>query len=65
MQDDLPWVCDQGGFWGTLKQLTACARCGVAEIKPHNEPRHYAMQPALHMLCDDCFDALPENPDAQ
>lgn len=54
------WVCDQGGFWGTTRQLCQCARCGKSEQKRHDQPRHYAgiFTPRMHMLCDACFDSL-------
>ena len=59
------WFCDQGDFWGTIKQLCLCAKCGGSDNKPLDQPRHYAkvLTPQMHMLCDACFDSLPEGVD--
>jgi hypothetical protein len=56
------WAIQEPGFLGSIKQLLYCARCGKNEHKRHDEPRHYRdlFKPTLHVLCDDCFDALPE-----
>ncbi len=57
------WAFREPGFMGAVKQLTHCARCGCRlPAKPHNEPRHFfdLLKPTMHVLCDDCFDALPE-----
>lgn len=57
------WVAQGGDFFGTIKQLTSCARCGISlPPKGRNEPRH-AYQigtPRMHFLCDECYDELPE-----
>jgi hypothetical protein len=57
------WFADRGNFWGTVQQLLLCARCGQNEPKRHDEPRHFQQvsSPFLHMLCDSCYDELPEN----
>jgi hypothetical protein len=56
------WFCQRGGFWGTPKQLLLCARCGEHDLKRQDEPRHYRdiFKPTLHMVCDECHEALPE-----
>lgn len=56
------WFCERGDFWGTVNQLCLCAKCGKSEMKRYNEPRHYhgLFTPKLHMICDECFDALPD-----
>lgn len=55
------WAWRQPGFIGSVRQLCCCARCGeTPPAKPHHEPRHYGRAPVLHLLCDQCFDALPD-----
>lgn len=55
------WFCQKGDFWGTIKQLCHCARCGKIERKRYDEPRHFRdiHKPSLHMLCDACYEELP------
>lgn len=62
MSNGEPWFCDRGNFWGTINQLCLCAKCGKREMKRHDEPRHFAgtFTPNLHMICDECFDTLPD-----
>jgi hypothetical protein len=57
------WFCDREDFWGTIKQLCLCAKCGKSEIKRHDEPRHYRgiFTAHLHQICDVCYDSLPED----
>lgn len=58
------WAFHAPGFRGTIKQLLCCARCGeYLPFKRHNEPRHFrdALKPTFHVLCDDCYDALPDD----
>jgi hypothetical protein len=59
------WFCDRGDFWGTIRQLTVCARCGSSEKKRFDEPRNFAAigTAGFHMICDPCFDALPDGED--
>jgi hypothetical protein len=56
------WFCQQGGFWGTVNQLTRCARCGVNEVHRPNERVHYrdALKPTFHYVCRACHEELPE-----
>jgi hypothetical protein len=56
------WFCERGDFWGTLKQLCLCAKCGKNEIKRYDEPRHYSgiSTPHLHMICDECYASLAD-----
>jgi hypothetical protein len=56
------WAIREPGFLGSVKQLLNCARCGKLDPKGRNEPRHYrdVFKPTFHMLCDDCYDALPD-----
>ncbi len=57
----MKWAIREPGFIGSIKQLIACARCGQnLPLKAHNEPRHCGHKPALHFICDDCFDSLPQ-----
>jgi hypothetical protein len=55
------WFCNRGGFWGTVHQLLLCARCGKREQKRQDEPCYRSMKPAPHMICDECFAALPDD----
>lgn len=56
------WAIREPGFLGSLQQLTRCARCGcnLPPTKP-NETRHFCdiFKPTLHIVCDECFEALP------
>lgn len=55
------WAWRRPGFIGSVQQLTTCARCGGAlPPKRYDEPRRYRFSPVLHVLCDGCFDALPD-----
>jgi len=56
------WACDDGKFWGTIRQLLNCAKCGRLIDGGHHTPRHIAdmFKPSMHVLCDECFDDLPE-----
>lgn len=56
------WACREPGFFGSIKQLVLCARCGESgPIKHRDEPRHFRdiFKPTLHFLCDECWEALP------
>jgi hypothetical protein len=52
----------QPGFFGTEKQLTCCARCGGNLPFGKDKKRRVfdLLKPSMHMICDDCFDALPD-----
>jgi hypothetical protein len=57
------WAIREEGFLGSIKQLIHCARCGeMLPSKRHDEPRHFRdmFKPTLHILCDQCFEELPE-----
>lgn len=55
------WALRSPGFVGSTRQLLDCARCGdPLPVKPHSEPRHFGVAPVLHVICDDCHDALPD-----
>jgi hypothetical protein len=56
------WAIREPGFLGSIRQLLDCARCGQSENKRHDEPRHYRdlLKPTMHLLCDECWEALPE-----
>lgn len=58
-QNTADWHCHKGNYWGTIAQLTTCARCGEREAKRPNDPRRYAAAPALHTICDACWEQLP------
>lgn len=55
------WAIWQPGFAGSIRQLVCCARCGD-ELPPakHDGKRHFCSTPVVHLLCDECFDALPD-----
>ncbi len=58
------WAIGHPGFLGSMKQFTHCARCG--QLPPHkrlDEPRRFgaAANVPLHLICDDCYDALPDD----
>jgi hypothetical protein len=55
------WFAEKGDFWGTIRQLTHCARCGRVSRKRYDEPRHFAdiFKPTAHHLCDGCYESLP------
>lgn len=56
------WAMRKPGFFGTITQLTCCARCG--DVLPSGQDTQHKMfrifTPAVHCLCDPCFDELPE-----
>ncbi len=57
------WAIREQGFLGSLRQLFDCARCGEhPPFKRTDEPRHIRdiFKPTVHMICDDCFDELPD-----
>ena len=55
------WAIRQPGFVGSIQQLTCCGRCGEPlPAKPYDEKRHFGSKPVTHVLCDGCFDALPD-----
>jgi len=56
------WFCWRAKFWGTIDQMTRCARCGKHEIKRHDESRYYRdiFKPTFHTLCGQCYEGLPE-----
>lgn len=56
------WACQAPGFFGSMRQLTSCARCGeVLSGGPHT-PRHYGhtFKPTAHVICDLCYEGLLE-----
>ena len=56
------WACREPGFFGSIKQLIHCARCGeLPPFKRRDEPRHYrdAFKPTFHLICDACWEELP------
>ena len=56
------WACNQPGFWGSIKQITHCARCGeVPPPRRRDEPFRTAGfgTPTFHMLCNQCWAELP------
>jgi|WetSurMetagenome_2_1015567.scaffolds.fasta_scaffold15328_9 hypothetical protein len=55
------WAIRETDFIG-IKRITHCARCGLLlPFKRSDEPRHFCgvFKPYMHVICDDCFDALP------
>lgn len=56
------WAIKQPGFFGTIKQLCCCARCGEG-LKGGPNQKHKTFdifKPTAHSLCDDCYEQLPE-----
>ena len=55
------WAIQTPGFLGGVRQILDCARCGGHPWKRNDEPRHYRDigKRTLHVLCDECWDALP------
>ena len=56
------WAFNEPGFAGTIKQLICCARCGrnLPPKRPDEKIRiGHLFKPTVHVLCDECFDALP------
>ena len=56
------WAMRQPGFFGSVKQLTCCARCGGdLPHGKHKKRRMFApLKPSMHFICDACFEALPD-----
>lgn len=55
------WAFREPGFIGSIRQFCNCGRCGnPLEPKRHDEPRRYGRKPILHVLCDQCWEDLPE-----
>ncbi|MAK86560.1 MAG: hypothetical protein CMK96_06380 [Pseudomonas sp.] len=55
------WALHKEGFIGSIQQLTCCARCGDRlEPKSPSENRRFGLGPVFHILCDPCYDALPD-----
>jgi hypothetical protein len=55
------WAINDPGFIGTIRQLTDCARCGCnLPAQPHCQSRRVGHRPVTHILCDDCYEQLPE-----
>ena len=60
------WAFREPGFFGSVKQLSCCGRCGEdlwkrnKKVAP-NAPRHVfgMFKPTMHFVCDPCFDELP------
>ena len=55
------WACQAPGFFGTMKQLISCARCGDGLKGGPSTPRRYrdVFKPSFHFICDRCHDELP------
>ena len=56
------WAFREPGFFGSIKQMTCCARCGGTLARGLDKKRKVfdLLKPTMHFICDDCFDALPE-----
>lgn len=55
------WAMCAPGFFGTVRVLLDCARCGEKMPPGRNVKRRTSLTPFLHFLCDACFDALPSS----
>lgn len=56
------WAIRNPGFLGSIHQLTRCGRCGcdLPPSKPNGTRRFRdVLKPTLHVICDECFEALP------
>lgn len=56
------WACREPGFFGSVRQLTCCARCGcdLPHGRDHAHRYRDVFKPTMHVVCDPCHDALPE-----
>ncbi len=56
------WACRESGFFGSLRRLTSCARCGTdLPYGPGGKGKVCdLLNPTMHFLCDECFEQLPE-----
>ena len=56
------WACHEPGFFGSIRQLTSCARCGGNLTGGHNTPLRISdlSKPTMHCVCDECYSALPD-----
>lgn len=55
------WACQAPGFFGSMRQLFNCARCGQGITGGPHTPRRYrdTLKPTMHVICDPCYDELP------
>ncbi|CAA2139625.1 hypothetical protein [Hyphomicrobium sp. ghe19] len=62
MESTENWAINAPGFWGSIKQLTCCGKCGELLRGGRDKPRRVAdmFKPTMHFLCDGCYDGLPE-----
>jgi hypothetical protein len=56
------WAAEEPGFFGSVRQLLCCAKCGEPLPGGQHTPRKvYDMfKPTMHFICNGCFDSLPE-----
>lgn len=55
------WEMSEPGFFGSVRQLTCCARCGQ-NLPPGPDKKRWCadrFKPTLHFICSECFEALP------
>lgn len=56
------WACREDGFFGSVRQLVNCARCGDGLRGGGDTPHRYRdiFKPTMHFLCDPCYEGLPQ-----
>lgn len=56
------WAIRQPGFAGSVRQLLDCARCGGNVPGGPSTPQRFRDlgKPTLHVLCEECYQALPD-----
>jgi len=56
------WAFREPGFFGSVRQLVNCARCGGHLKGSPNTPRHYrdVLKPTMQVLCEPCYEELPQ-----
>lgn len=62
MESTAVWEIDKPDFFGTVRQLTCCGKCGEPLPGGKDTPHRVAdmFKPTMHFLCDGCYDSLPE-----
>lgn len=55
------WAANHGGYFGTLRQLTDCAKCGETLKGDKHTPQKTfdIFKPSMHVLCNECYETLP------
>jgi recombinational DNA repair protein (RecF pathway) len=54
------WAFREPGFFGSVKHLTHCARCGLPLPPGRGLRRVRMLYKPMHFICNECFEQLPE-----